>query len=598
MCLLAIGLGALVAMKLGEALLFWPLMLLVPASIVITAVLMGMLPQLWWAGVFTLPFFLFGMTATRAYHYANTSGSTPNLYAVEVTGFIAGLIIAGPWLVAFAPLSVLGDVGVTTHLKQTVQDHGLATHTWQTDAYARTDFITTSEPGVAYAFTDGMFVTRSVDWDGQSPRFNNPEIERLATLKRIALSVSKPSHVALLGAGAGFDIAVALQEGAEVVEAIEINPATVRFAQQRDRDAGGLFERENVSVVIDDARRYMQRTTHRYDHINLTLLETSPAAGRARHHVDARVLTTEALQVYAERLHPGGVISVIQNTEALAERTAQTMHAAFAGERQILTFQLPGQEQYNPFSFLVIARPPSDIMPEDAWQVYHADDVINPSTDDRPFFFEREGVYLQQTLLVATAGIILILMIAALNRRDSVFVRHVLAAGLVGAAALAMQVLVIYRCQAALGFPSLALSVGIASLLGGAAVGAYLLGHRFKQDFRTSVLFAVAAVILYVALSSWLVSLSAAADTFVAAVMIGGLTALCALPQGLPFLALIEQSRQDQSEGAIIAFDGLGGVTGAALGALAAMLVGFTAVGLLAGLMLAASLVFTGGSRA
>ena len=121
----------------------------------------------WVLGVFAWPFVLFGAATTLAWHRMADSTERTHLYVGEISGAVIGLVIAGPVLVSLLPFNVLGSVGVQTHLKNTVEREGLVDHQHATSAYARTDVIRTKRESVVYFFTDAMFVTRAVAWDGK-----------------------------------------------------------------------------------------------------------------------------------------------------------------------------------------------------------------------------------------------------------------------------------------------------------------------------------------------------------------------------------------------------------------------------------------------
>ena len=327
-------------------------------------ILVSMTPAWWliinhdaaWAlGVFAWPFILFGAATTLAWHRMSGSKERTHLYVGELSGAVIGLVFVGPLLLSLLPINVLGTIGVQTHLRNTVEREGLVDHQHATSAYARTDVIRTNRESVVYFFTDAMFVTRAVAWDGKSPYFSDPHVEDLARLKRLALQSARRDNVLLLGSGAGFDTAVALQEGAAHIDAVEVNPQTIQIARGLDSWAGGVFESPRVSTHIAEARRFIASSDNRWDQINLNLLQTSPAAGRGRSHVDARVLTVEAIQDYLNHLQPHGVLTVIQNSAELASRTNAAIHAANGGnDDRIVGLHLSGSD--NPFSHLLIAR--------------------------------------------------------------------------------------------------------------------------------------------------------------------------------------------------------------------------------------------------
>ncbi len=601
-CLFGIGVGALAAARWGQIIAFPIVVAIGVISIPFVAIPLFFLEAAWWSCLFALPFALFGFASTQAYHRVRENDLTHGLYAAEVMSVLIGLALLGPMLILpYLPLNVLGDMGITTHLRETVQREGLVRHSWQTSPYARTDFAWTGNDNVAYAYTDGMFVTRSVKWDGRTSTFEDPEIERLATLKRLAFRTSSLNDVALLGAGAGFDISVALQEGATSIDAVEVNEATIDFAHSLEDWAGAPLANPGVEVHIAEARRFMEQSTKQYDHINLTLLQTSPASGRARHHVDARVLTREAIQTYLSRLRPGGTLSIIQNSEALAQKTAATVKASAGdGKLHIITsLQLPESDRYNPFSYLLlVSKLPiaADYNNKLSDQRRQSSAVLLPpnsnaaiATDNQPFFFEADSPYLYQPMLVL-GGVLLLTGVLITSNRHQLHHRQVSLSGfLIGSAAMCFQVLVLYQTQSALGHPVLSLSLSLSALIAGAALGALILGRRLQANWRLSVILAATAILGFTLIGSTITTEALTLDLWPAAGLIGSIIFLCAIPLGLPFLALLDQSQKlnapGHSEGVVIGYDGLGGIAGVALGSLLAMLIGFSAVGWAAALL-------------
>ena len=91
----------------------------------------------------------------------------------------------------------------------------------------------------------------------------------LARLKRLALlsgtgagtgggtGAGGPDRVLLLGAGAGFDMALALQAGAQHIDAVEINPQTIEFGRELDPWAGGVLSDPKVHIHLAEARRFV-----------------------------------------------------------------------------------------------------------------------------------------------------------------------------------------------------------------------------------------------------------------------------------------------------------------------------------------------------
>ena len=198
-CLFGLGVGALWTRRHGRRLRLSVLLLLLPTVMPVCWWLISRYDSAWMGGLFALPFVLFGAASTLAWHRMTNPGERVHLYAGEVVGAALGLVLVGPMVVPWLPMDVLGDVGMQTHLRDVVDSEGLRQYRFEASAYARTDLLHTYRESVAYVFTDGMFVTRSVRWDGESTNFDDPYVEDLARLKRMALLSGGRDRGLLLG---------------------------------------------------------------------------------------------------------------------------------------------------------------------------------------------------------------------------------------------------------------------------------------------------------------------------------------------------------------------------------------------------------------
>ncbi|MFT7220647.1 MAG: spermidine synthase [Candidatus Azotimanducaceae bacterium] len=594
LCLFGLGLGALFAKHLPDGFTVTRLLVTLIASMPVCYVALYETELAWLFGLFTLPFLLFGALSAMVWRRVAGANTRVWLYSTELLGAIAGLLFLGPALLSELPVNMLGDVGVATHLKETIVSEGLVNHEYSTTSVARTDLLETTRADVKYIFTDGMFVTRSVAWDGVSPEFDDRHVEDMARLKRLAFRAGEIDQVALLGAGAGFDIAVALQEGAGFVTAVEINPDTIRFAQRHDDWAGGVLNDSRVDVVQSEARRYMQKSQDRWDHINLTLLQTSPASLRGGQHLDARVLTLEAVALYLSRLKPGGIIAVIQNTAELAAATQGVLEAAVNfDQRKILRFRVVQENQTNnPFGYLFIVSNTAFSDSSAMTIIDQADElgiekVVSfgdsnvLATDDRPFLFLSDvRISMQASLILALA---LLATGIGLSIQSSVSMARVtsLAAMFSGASAMAVQVMAIYWCQSAIGQPVLAMSVALASVLAGSGMGAALFGRRLtSRNGWQSGLLACGSILLMFAFMPWVANLGTAYSNTTAALMLSIPLMILALPLGLPFVAIMQYAQGiDHGEGVVLGFDGLGALVGTAVTTMVTLTLGFTSLG-------------------
>ncbi|MDQ1703225.1 MAG: hypothetical protein QOF57_2477, partial [Frankiaceae bacterium] len=88
----------------------------------------------------------------------------------------------------------------------------------------------------------------------------------LEPYKRIPKS---PGRMLIVGAGTGTDVAIALQQGATHIDAVEIDPTLQRFGQQNNPD--GAYDDPRVTVHINDGRAYLQQTKDKFDLIMFAL---------------------------------------------------------------------------------------------------------------------------------------------------------------------------------------------------------------------------------------------------------------------------------------------------------------------------------------
>ena len=497
---------------------------------------------------------------------------------------------------------VIGDVGVQTHLEGLVEREGLRSMSTRWSAWARTDLIRTGADDAAYAFTDAMFVARSVRWDGNSPRFDSKRMERLAALQRLPWLAGRQEHVLVLGAGAGFGVAIALQQGAQRVQAVEVNGETVAYARRLAAENGRVFARPEVQVDVAEGRRFVRTDDQLYDLVTLALVETAPAVLRGRSHVHARLLTVEAIADYLAHLKPNGIVAITHNAADLAGLSVATALAALdvgQGERtgRLAWIALPNvSPQTNPFSHLLLisARPwtPAQLLALQRqstalgattnWQPTAQDE--EPPTDERPFFFTRSDG-LPPTVWLGIVALLAALILAWRRPGAPPQARPpALDAALVlsGAAAALIQVAAVYRAQVAIGAPAAAMGAALGGLLAGAGVAALLwprLPALARRPSGACSLAAASALLLWATSPAWSSALLVMSPVAAAGVTVA-ILAMHGLLLGLPFVALLRAcaSADDDGEAIAVAQDALGAVMGATCATAIAISLGFAAV--------------------
>jgi spermidine synthase len=122
----------------------------------------------------------------------------------------------------------------------------------------------------------------------------------------------KTPRTLILGAGGGADVLSALYYDATHIDALELNPDLIDLVRGPfSAFAGGLYQREGVTVHIAEARSFVEASGQRWDLIQLALLDSFTAAAAGVQALgESPLYTVEALQAYYGHLAPGGLLAI------------------------------------------------------------------------------------------------------------------------------------------------------------------------------------------------------------------------------------------------------------------------------------------------
>jgi hypothetical protein len=114
-------------------------------------------------------------------------------------------------------------------------------------------------------------------------------------------------NVLVLGAGTGSDAAIALHNGAEHVDAVEIDPLIYQLGRTLNPDQP--YSDPRVNVYIDDGRAFLRNNHSRYDLIVFALPDSlTLTSGFASLRLESFLLTTDALKSAREHLNSDGLL--------------------------------------------------------------------------------------------------------------------------------------------------------------------------------------------------------------------------------------------------------------------------------------------------
>lgn len=140
----------------------------------------------------------------------------------------------------------------------------------------------------------------------------------------------------IVGAGGGKDVIASLAAGARHVTAVEVNPliATDVMRGSYAGFTGRLYDRPDVTLVVEDGRSFLRRSSERCDVILISMVDTSAATAAGAYALAENTLyTAEAFGDFLDHLAPGGIFTVSSiSLEGLAAgaRFAAVARAALA----------------------------------------------------------------------------------------------------------------------------------------------------------------------------------------------------------------------------------------------------------------------------
>jgi spermidine synthase len=114
-------------------------------------------------------------------------------------------------------------------------------------------------------------------------------------------------RVLVIGAGTGSDVAIALANGAESVDAVEIDPLIYRFGQTLNPDFP--YTDPRVHIYIEDGRTFLRNTSEKYDLIVYALPDSlTLTSAYSSIRLESFLLTTESIRDARNRLGNDGAL--------------------------------------------------------------------------------------------------------------------------------------------------------------------------------------------------------------------------------------------------------------------------------------------------
>ncbi|MPZ89501.1 MAG: spermidine synthase [Nitriliruptorales bacterium] len=213
--------------------------------------------------------------------------------------------------------------------------------------------------------------------------------------------------VLVVGAGNGSDVAIALQNGAQHVDAVEIDPRLQELGDQLHPERP--YADARVEVHITDGRAFLEHTDKRYDLILFALPDSlTLVSGQSSLRLESYLFTTGAMEEAREHLSPGGVFAMYNfyRQDWLIDRLAGTLEQAYGHRPCIDTI-----EGTAGLALLTTGVDETAVDCRERWSA-RTENPPPPVDDDYPFLYLREpglpGFYLLTIALILLASVLLI----------------------------------------------------------------------------------------------------------------------------------------------------------------------------------------------
>jgi SAM-dependent methyltransferase len=218
---------------------------------------------------------------------------------------------------------------------------------------------------------------------------------------------AQPTDVLIVGAGAGTDVAIALTQGVQHVDAVEIDPSIHDLGVELNPNHP--FADPRVTSHIDDGRAFLHQTERRYDLILFALPDSlTLVAGQSSLRLESYLFTIEAMREARAHLKPGGVFGEYNyyREQWLIDRLAGTLQAVYGHPPCI-----DSTGQTGKLALLTAGVDPGAINCPTIWDP-ESRSVPSPATDDYPFLYlQRPGIpgyYLFTLALIVLAALLLV----------------------------------------------------------------------------------------------------------------------------------------------------------------------------------------------
>jgi spermidine synthase len=174
------------------------------------------------------------------------------------------------------------------------------------------------------------------------------------------------AEVMIIGAGSGNDVASALANGAEHVDAVEIEPVLNEIGQA-DHPRRPYSDRR-VTIHLDDGRSFLRKTTRKYDLMEYALVDSLVLhSGYSSLRLESFLFTEQAFRDVKARLNDDGVFVMCNYYRQgwIVGRLVAMARKVFGAEPIVINLPYRAEVKANQpllgdnFTFVIVGKPGS-----------------------------------------------------------------------------------------------------------------------------------------------------------------------------------------------------------------------------------------------
>ena len=282
------------------------------------------------------------------------------------------------------------------------------------DVYSPYQIIScqTQANGPAWLQVNHVYYQRMVDLSGHTP-LDDARMKAADLYYNFPYKfMPAPHDVLIVGAGTGNDVAAALRNGAQHVDAVEIDPAILRYGKRLHPEHP--YADPRVRAIVDDARTFIRHTDNRYDLIVYGLLDSHTLLSTVSNvRLDSFVYTVEGLREARAHLKDNGLMALtfcVLSQPAAKKLYLMTKEAFDEQEPRVFLVQFDGGYMYLNGPGLRAADAPANLPAREVTARLRDNPVrADVSTDDWPFLYMPVRQY-----PISYLAMILVLLVVSL----------------------------------------------------------------------------------------------------------------------------------------------------------------------------------------